>query len=267
MLSTKSFFDITQFDHHDVFSTSDYVWDSLKNLKGYMNDFHYPDMGDQITANTPLPHTLIYFDKELFPADPKITIEYGDTTKGKLKVLRNNTVLEGASVLMAGAIFDGGPLAIGRGVCIESGALIKAPTIIGDYSEVRQGAYLRGFCLVGKRCVVGHVTEVKHSILLDDAKAGHFAYLGDTILGNNVNLGAGTKMANLRFTGGDVPVRTKNGTISSGLRKLGAILGDNVQTGCITVTNPGTLLGKKSMIMPNTTAPSGYHPNNTLIRG
>jgi bifunctional N-acetylglucosamine-1-phosphate-uridyltransferase/glucosamine-1-phosphate-acetyltransferase GlmU-like protein len=267
MLSTKSFFDITQFDHQDVFSTSDYVWDSLKNLKGYMNDFQYPDLDDQITANTPLPQTLVYFDKKLFPVNQEIIIEFGDATKGKLKVYRDNNLLEGASVLMAGAIIDGTSLAIGKGVFIESGALIKAPAIIGDYSEVRQGAYLRGFCLVGKRCVVGHVTEVKHSILLDDAKAGHFAYLGDTILGNNVNLGAGTKMANLRFTGGDVPVRTEQGTIASGLRKFGAILGDDVQTGCNTVTNPGTLLGKKSMVMPNTTAPSGYHPDSTFIRG
>jgi len=113
---------------------------------------------------------------------------------------------------------------------------------------------------------VGHVTEVKHSIFLDDAKAGHFAYLGDTILGREVNLGAGTKMANLRFTGGDVPVRTPDGTLGTGLRKLGAILADQVQTGCNSVTNPGTLLGKRSMLMPNTTAPSGYHPPGSLIR-
>ena len=89
----------------------------------------------------------------------------------------------------------------------------------------------------------------------------------DKVLGNNVNLGAGTKMANLRFTGGDVPIRTKNSTIiKTGLRKLGAILGDNVQTGCNSVKNPGTLLGKKSMVMPNATVPSGYHSNSTLIR-
>jgi len=101
---------------------------------------------------------------------------------------------------------------------------------------------------------------------MDDAKAGHFAYLGDSILGNRVNLGAGTKMANLRFTGGEVPIRTPDGTISSGLRKLGAVLGDDVQTGCNSVTNPGTLIGKGSVLMPNTTSPSGYHPPNSLIR-
>ncbi|MCJ7603406.1 MAG: hypothetical protein MUO63_18140, partial [Desulfobulbaceae bacterium] len=120
--------------------------------------------------------------------------------------------------------------------------------------------------LIGRRCVVGHVTEVKHTIFMDDAKAGHFAYLGDSILGNEVNLGAGTKLANLRFTPGNVKIRTANGPVDSGLRKFGAILGDFVQTGCNSVTNPGTLLGKKSLLLPNTTAPSGLHEKNSLIR-
>ncbi|MDP2107388.1 MAG: hypothetical protein Q8J76_15425, partial [Desulfobulbaceae bacterium] len=103
-------------------------------------------------------------------------------------------------------------------------------------------------------------------IFLNDAKAGHFAYLGDSILGNHVNLGAGTKLANLRFTGGEVPVKTPNGTMATGLRKFGAIMADNVQTGCNSVTNPGALLGKRSMLLPNTTSPSGYHPPNSIIK-
>ena len=120
---------------------------------------------------------------------------------------------------------------------------------------------------MGDGCVVGHVSEVKHSIFLDGAKAGHFAYLGDSILGNQVNLGAGTKMANLRFVKGNVQVRTPGGQLDSGLRKFGAILGDEVQTGCNSVTNPGTLIGKHSFLLPNTTAPSGYHPENSMLRG
>jgi NDP-sugar pyrophosphorylase family protein len=164
-------------------------------------------------------------------------------------------------------VLHGGPFAFGRGVLVEAGAFIAGPTVIGDRTEVRQGAYLRGHCLVGKRCVVGHVTEVKHSIFLDEAKAGHFAYLGDSILGNQVNLGAGTKMANLRFVKGNVQVRTPEGQLDSGLRKFGAILGDQVQTGCNSVTNPGTVIGRRSFLLPNTTAPSGYHPENTMLKG
>jgi NDP-sugar pyrophosphorylase family protein len=144
--------------------------------------------------------------------------------------------------------------------------MIKSPAIIGDHSEIRQGAYLRGYTLVGNRCVVGHTTEVKHSIFLNDAKAGHFAYLGDTILGNRVNLGAGTKCANLRFVAGNVSIRTAISKIDTGLRKFGAILGDDCQTGCNSVTSPGTILGPSSLLLPNVTAASGLHPRKSVLR-
>jgi len=144
--------------------------------------------------------------------------------------------------------------------------MIKSPAIIGDCSEVRQGAYLRGYCLIGKRCVVGHTTEVKHTVFLNDAKAGHFAYLGDSILGNRVNLGAGTKCANLRFVAGTIPIRTASGRLDTGLRKFGAIIGDGAQTGCNAVTSPGTIMGPESLLLPNATAPSGLHPRKSVIR-
>ena len=265
MLTNASFFDLTDFSHPALFAPGP-VWETMKGLKAYMEAQPYPDYAGLLPLDQPLPETLVLADGELLAAKG-LTLQLGDAVKGKLLVLRDGQPWPGASVLMAGAILSGNQIAIGRGVFIEAGALIKSPAIIGDHSEIRQGAYLRGYCLVGKRCVVGHVTEVKHSIFLNDAKAGHFAYLGDSILGNDVNLGAGTKLANLRFTGGEVPIRTAEGTMASGLRKLGAIMADGVQTGCNSVTNPGTLLGKKTMLMPNTTAPSGYHPPDSLIKG
>jgi NDP-sugar pyrophosphorylase family protein len=167
---------------------------------------------------------------------------------------------------MAGAILLGNKIDIGKGALVEGGSLIKSPAIFGECTEVRQGAYLRGYCLTGKRCVVGHTTEVKHSVFLNDAKAGHFAYLGDSILGQDANLGAGTKFANLKFLGGNVSIRTENGFVDTGRRKFGAILGDGAQTGCNSVTNPGTIIGKGGILMPNTTAPSGYHKPRKIIR-
>ena len=265
MLTTKSFFNLEDFVHKKLFAQG-YVWETLKRLKSYMDDYVYPDLnGSGLVFGQPLPKTLIYVNGEIIPAT-EVDIDFGDVTKGKLAIYKDGQILAGASVIMAGVVLAGLEIAIGKGVLLEAGAMLKTPTIIGDCTEVRQGAYIRGYCLAGKRCVIGHTTEVKHTIFLDDAKAGHFAYLGDSILGNQVNLGAGTKMANLRFTGGDVPIRGPEGVVSTGLRKLGAILADNVQTGCNSVTNPGTLLGKKSMLMPNTTSKSGYHPPNSLIR-
>ncbi len=265
MLTTKSFFDLKNSKHSQLFS-KDYVWETLKNLKQYMNDFNYAEFkGVELLYGQPLPETLVYIAGELLSAK-ELKIDFGDANKGKLAVYKGDKRLNGASVIMAGAVLIGSQIDLGQGVMVESGAMLKSPAIIGDCTEIRQGAYIRGYCLTGKRCVIGHTTEVKHTIFLDDAKAGHFAYLGDSILGNNVNLGAGTKMANLRFTGGEVPIKTPDKVIYSGLRKLGAILGDDVQTGCNSVTNPGTLIGRKSMLMPNTTSDSGYHQPSSLIR-
>lgn len=263
-LTNASFFDLSRYAHASLFAAGEYPWQALARLKSYLAGYPWPQVAWPQTPG-PLPATLVLHDAMLLEA-ADLTIEFGEATKGNLRVFRGATLLEGASVLMAGTVLAGGPLSIGKGVLVESGAFIKGPAIIGDQSEIRQGAYLRGHCLVGDRCVVGHVTEVKHAIFLDDAKAGHFAYLGDSILGNEVNLGAGTKLANLRFSAGDVLVKTPAGPISSGLRKFGAILGDKTQTGCNAVTNPGTVLGKKSIVLPNTTVPSGWHTSNSLIR-
>ena len=266
MLTTGSFFDLTDFPYKDIFADCTAVWEPLNKLKKYTCSNTAPTFQHVcLTDGVPLESPYISFNGKLRNARECI-ITYGDTTKGGLSVWENGQILEGASVIMAGAVMMGRNIKIGRGVLIESGVLIKSPAIIGDYSEIRQGAYLRGYCLIGNRCVVGHTTEVKHSLFLNDAKAGHFAYLGDSILGNNVNLGAGTKCANLRFLSGNVAVKTPSGTVETGLRKFGAILGDNSQTGCNSVTSPGTIMGPECILMPNTTAPSGWHPRKTVIR-
>jgi len=266
MLPATDFFELSGFEHAAIFGDTVPVWTALARLKVYMDGLPYPEFaGEPLSIGKPLADTLILHQGKLILSEG-LEIEFGDATKGKLKVFRAGVQLVGASVLMAGAVFVGRRFNIGSGVLVESGAMLKSPTVVGEQTEVRQGAYLRGYCLVGKRCVVGHVTEVKSTIFLDDAKAGHFAYLGDSILGNQVNLGAGTKMANLRFMSGEVPVRTPEGMVASGLRKFGAILGDQVQTGCNSVTNPGALLGRNSMVFPNTTVASGYHANGSIIR-
>ncbi|NLI81274.1 MAG: hypothetical protein GX443_06245 [Deltaproteobacteria bacterium] len=149
---------------------------------------------------------------------------------------------------------------------VEPGALIKGPTLIGANTEIRQGAYIRGKCVIGDGCVVGHTTEMKSSIMLNGAKAGHFAYIGDSILGNGTNLGAGTKLANLRIKPGTVRVKVEGVFIDSGLRKFGAVVGDGVEIGCNSVTNPGTLLGKSCMVFPLTLVPAGYHEPHSIIR-
>ena len=266
MFEPQSFFNLAEFAHADLFDGTERVWDGLRNLKSYMdNNINKPLVHDLLVGGMPLTEPLVLLDGELHPGRD-CQMEYDNVTRGGLKVILDGEHLQGASLIMAGATLLGESIQIGKGVLIESGSWIREPAFIGDYSEVRQGAYLRGYCLVGIRCVVGHATEVKHSIFLNDAKAGHFAYVGDSILGCDVNLGAGTKLANLRFLAGEVQVKTPDGIVGTGLRKFGAILGDRVQTGCNSVTSPGTLIGPDSFLMPNVTAPSGHHGPRKVIR-
>ena len=141
-------------------------------------------------------------------------------------------------------------ISIGEGTIIEPGAYIKGPCLIGKNCHIRQGAYIRGNVIIGDNCVVGHTTEIKHSILLNHANAAHFAYIGDSILGNYVNLGAGTKCANLRLNGEEIAVKEGDVPVQTGLRKFGAIIGDFSQVGCNAVLNPGTHLGKHVHVHP-----------------
>ena len=141
-------------------------------------------------------------------------------------------------------------ISIGKGTIIEPGAYIKGPCIIGENCSIRHGAYIRGDLITGDHCVIGHATEIKHSILLNHANAAHFAYVGDSILGNGVNLGAGTRCANLKLDKGNISVYYKQKFYQTNLRKFGAIIGDHSQFGCNSVSNPGTIMGKNVLTYP-----------------
>jgi NDP-sugar pyrophosphorylase family protein len=139
---------------------------------------------------------------------------------------------------------------IGADVVIEPGAYIQGPCFIGDRCQIRHGAYIRGDVVMGDDCTVGHVTEVKHSILLNGVTASHFNYIGDSILGNGVQLGAGAKCANLRFDQKPVRVKWEGQSFDTGLSKLGALIADLAKVGCNCVLNPGTVLGRGALCFP-----------------
>lgn len=168
-------------------------------------------------------------------------------------------------IVQQGAYLIGDQIRIGKGSIVEPGAYIEGPAIIGEHTVIRHGAYIRGYVLIGDHCVVGHATEMKEAILLDHCHVPHFNYVGDSILGNHVNLGAGTILSNLKITPGSVVVKLGNADYNTGLRKFGAILGDHAQTGCNVVLNPGTLIGTGSLIYPNAPV-SGYIPPETVVK-
>ena len=144
-------------------------------------------------------------------------------------------------------------------------AVIIGPVWIGARTQLRPGAFLRGNVIAGEDCVLGNSCEYKHALLLDGVETAHFNYVGDSILGNGAHLGAGAICSNLRLDRQNVTVRVAGRTVDTGLKKFGAVLGDNASIGCNAVLNPGTLLGRDSRVLP-CMAFSGYLPDNTIAR-
>ena len=228
MLSASDFFDLDATQHATLFSDTGYVWEAINHIDDYIQSLLASD----------------------FPAN-------------------SDRVSVHPSTLIEGDVY------IGEGTSIAPAVYIKGPAIIGKNCEIKQGAYLRNGVILGDNAVAGHATEIKHSVLLEHAQAPHFAYVGDSIMGRNTNLGAGTKLSNLPVNSAKDPATGKRTTIKlringevydTGLSKFGAILGDDAQTGCNTVTNPGCVIGARTWAYPLVSLSKGYYPPDSLIK-
>jgi NDP-sugar pyrophosphorylase family protein len=166
---------------------------------------------------------------------------------------------------MIGKPFISGAVFIGRGTVIEQGAMIKGPAWIGEDCEIRSGCYIRENVIVGSGCVLGNSCEFKNSIIFDEAQIPHFNYVGDSIVGHRGHLGAGVILSNVRLDRGEISVSTGEGTTRTGLKKFGAIIGDHAEIGCNSVLNPGSLIGRRSILYPGTQW-HGVAPENSLIK-
>ncbi len=153
---------------------------------------------------------------------------------------------------------------VGENVEISPTATIIAPVVIGANTEIRPGAYIRGNVIIGESCVIGNSTELKNCILLDGVQAPHYNYIGDSILGNRAHTGAGVICSNLKADGKNVIIRGEK-EYETGLRKLGAILGDGADIGCNCVLNPGTVVGKNTSAYPLTPL-RGVYPPDCIIK-
>lgn len=166
-----------------------------------------------------------------------------------------------------GVFIEGDSIVVGAGTDIAPGALVEGPAWIGSNVRIRTGAYVRGGCWIGDGAVVGANTEVKRSILFPGARAPHLAYVGDSILGADVNLGAGTVLSNFRHDGGEIEIaETDGGKRATGRRKLGAVLGDGVATGCNSVLHPGVVVGRETVTYPGVMLRSGVYPERSVIK-
>lgn len=146
-----------------------------------------------------------------------------------------------------------GPLWVKKGAMIRSGTYIEGPVIIGEDTDVGPNCYLRAGTCLGNRVRIGNGCEIKNSIIMDDTHAAHLSYIGDSIIGTNCNIGAGTLTANLRFDKKNIKVTIKGERLNSERRKLGAIIGNNVETGINVSIHPGIIVGNDSWIAPGVT--------------
>ncbi len=160
----------------------------------------------------------------------------------------------------------GDRIVICAGVRIHPNVVIEGPVFIGPETEIRPGAYIRGGVWIGESCVVGANTEIKRAILLRHAKAPHLNYVGDSILGADVNLGAGTILSNFRHDGETIRIPANGRRIDTGQRKLGAILGDGVLTGCNSVLHPGVVVGRGTQIYPGVQLRPGIYAEKSVVK-
>lgn len=144
-------------------------------------------------------------------------------------------------------------------------AYIGAPCIIGANTEVRHCAFIRGSALVGENCVVGNSVELKNVILFDNVQTPHYNYVGDSILGYKSHMGAGSVTSNVKSDKTLVVIKNGDEIIETGLKKMGAMLGDCVEVGCNSVLNPGTVIGPHSNVYP-TSAVRGVVPAESIYK-
>lgn len=149
-------------------------------------------------------------------------------------------------------------LYVGSGAEIGPGVLIEGPVFLANNVKVRHGAYIRGPCFIDEGSIIGHATEVKHSIFFKQASAAHFNYVGNSILGSQVQLGAGATCANLRFDKQEIIVKTKTRKIPTKHKKLGALIGQQAKLGCQVVLSPGCIVDSGAQIPPLTVGQGFY---------
>ena len=203
-----------------------------------------------------------YFDlsnfkhRDLFDASEYIW----DFLKTLSDYIQKNLKPEILGTIMPGATV-GENVFLGKGSVVQLGAWVAGPAIIGENCEIRHGAYVGANTLTGDRVVIGHASEVGNSVFLNDSRAPHFAFGGHSILGNFVNLGAGTKLSNLKVTAKEIEIQG----IKTGLAKIGAIIGDKSSFGCNTVTQPATFVGKNVYSYPLTLL-RGFIASDTIVK-
>ncbi len=181
----------------------------------------------------------------------------------------NQRILDRMEPKLNGEIEDGahiiGPVAVAEGARIRSGAYVEGPVFIGKNSDIGPNCYIRPHTSIGRDVRIGNACEIKNSVIMDKTHIGHLSYVGDSVFGEDCNLGAGTTVANFRLDGKTVKMAVKDEVADSERRKLGVILGDSVKTGINSLLMPGVKIGQNSWIGPNLVVSRDVPPNAFLL--
>ena len=198
---------------------------------------------------------LLLDEKQKVLAVPVSTEEWLDVGRPWDLFEANKRVLSQTETMMEGEIEDGarliGQVSVARAARIRSGAYIRGPVFIDENSDVGPNCYIRPYTSIGRHVRIGNACEIKNSIILDETRIGHLSYVGDSVIGEECNLGAGTVVANYRLDGKTVKMKVKDEVVDSGRTKLGVILGDRVKTGINSLLMPGVKVCNDSWIGPN----------------
>lgn len=158
-----------------------------------------------------------------------------------------------------------GNVQLGNGTVVGPHAVIIGPVIIGDNCEIRPGAYIRANTLIGDNVVVGNSTELKNALLFNNVQVPHFNYIGDSILGYKVHFGGGSVTSNQKSDLSEIVIKLEDHTYSTGMSKLGAIIGDHCELGSNVTLNPGTILGQGVSIYPGAVV-RGFIPHHSIVK-
>lgn len=208
-------------------------------------------------------------NRNLFNMDETIAAGIFEDTEFPWEVLpkiKDFIILLGESLPKEQYDYIGENIWVAKTAKIAPTASITGPCVIGEHTEVRQCAFIRGNAIVGENCVVGNSTELKNVLLFNNVQVPHYNYVGDSILGYKSHMGAGSITSNVKSDKTLVTLRYKGDTIQTGLKKMGAILGNYVEVGCNSVLNPGTVVGSNTNIYPLSMV-RGYVPRDSIFKG
>jgi bifunctional UDP-N-acetylglucosamine pyrophosphorylase/glucosamine-1-phosphate N-acetyltransferase len=239
-----------------IYHFNKHIFDSIrKTEKSPRGEFEITDSINMLVSKEPMEGVFLKEWRDV--VYPWHLLDANEELLKKLKTKIQGTIEKNVTVK--------GIVVAGKGTVIRSGTYIEGPVVIGNNCKIGPNCYIRPYTTIGDHCHVGNACEVKNSIIMDYSNVPHLNYVGDSIIGQHCNLGAGTTVANLRLDKNNIIVTLNGKKIDSKRRKLGMVMGDNVQTGINSIINVGTMIGNNVFIGLGAMAKGEIKPDTRIL--